>query len=175
VLGDANSTAVLLAGKLGKGVSAVEVDRGPATLDPSSHGVSGPATRLVMSHDGYVARLGLVHRRTLTLAEDGSVLAGEDALEPTRGRGRKGKVGYAIRFHLGPFVDLRLATDGHAADLVLPDGSFWRFSAGGAVMTAEESLFVDGDGRPHEVRQLVIEGQASREGDAFAWVLRKIA
>ncbi len=175
VLGDANSTAVLIGGKLGKGVSAVEVDRAPVTLEPGPHGRGGPATRLAMCHDGYAARFGLMHRRTLTLAENGTALLGEDALEPARGRGRRGKVGCAIRFHLGPFVDLRLASDRHAADLVLPDGAFWRFSAGGVPLAAEESLFVDGDGCPHEVRQLVIEGNASRAGESFAWLLRKMA
>ncbi len=174
VLGDANSTAVLINGRLGKGVSAVEVDRAPVTIEPGGPGAGSTANRLDLSHDGYAARFALTHRRRLTLADDGTLLAGEDRLEPAGRRGGKGKVGYAIRFHLGPFVDLRLAGDGHAADLVLPDGGYWRFTADGATIGAEESLFVDGDGRPHPVQQLVLEGLASRGGDAFAWVLRKM-
>lgn len=174
VLGDANSTAVLINGKLGKGVAAVEVDRGPVTIESGGPGAGSTATRLDLGHDGYAARFGLTHRRLLTLADDGTVLTGEDRLEPAGRRGGKGKVGYAIRFHLGPFVDLRLAGDGHAADLVLPDGGYWRFTANGATIGTEESLFVDGDGRPHPVQQLVLEGLASRGGDAFAWVLRKM-
>jgi len=174
VLGDANSTAVLIGGKLGKGVSAVEVDRSPASLDPGAHGKSGSATRLAMSHDGYAARFGLLHRRALMLADDGTVLAGEDRLEPPGRKGGRGKIGYALRFHLAPHVDLRMAADGSAADLILPDGSFWRFAAGGETIAAEESLWVDGDGCPHEAQQLVIEGLGSRGGCTFAWVLRKM-
>ena len=191
VLGDANSTAVLIGGTLGKGVTAVEVERGPTTLEsampdlvqfespsdmgiafPRSPALAGPATRLEAVHDGYVARFGLDHRRTLTLADDGTVLAGEDRLEPQGRKGRRAKVGYAVRFHLGPLVDARLARDALSADLLLPDGSVWRFSAGGRAIALEESLWVEGDGCPQAVQQLVLEGTASRGGDAFAWVFR---
>ena len=169
VLGDANSTAVLIGGTLGEGVSAVDVDRAPVMLDRNR-----AATRLEAAHDGYRARFGLSHRRILTLTEDGTALLGEDRLEPAARTGRRGKVGFAIRFHLGPLVDPRLAANGHDADLVLPDGSAWRFSSPDAPLAIEESLWADGAGRPHESRQLVIEGLASRGGAAFAWHLRRI-
>ena len=136
--------------------------------------VDRPATRLDMAHDGYASRLGLSHRRILTLSEDGRMLAGEDLLEPVGRKGRNGKVSYALRFHLGPHVDLRLAADGHAADLLLPDGSFWRFQAEGECIVAEESLWVDGEGRPHETRQMAIEGLTSRGGRRFGWSFRKM-
>src|SRR5205085_7308572 len=54
VLGDANSTAVMVGGKLGAGVGEVEVERRTLNAD------TGQATRLEASHDGYVARFGLV-------------------------------------------------------------------------------------------------------------------
>src|SRR5690606_31588935 len=85
VLGDASSTAVLVAGKLGQGVGEVEVDRRMLTADGGA-----VATRLEASHDGYVSRFGLVHRRILILRDDGSELRGEDLLVPA---GRKGKRG----------------------------------------------------------------------------------
>ncbi len=169
VLDDANSTATVLGGKLGKGVQAVELDRAPGHLDDGR-----PATRLEAAHDGYVARFGLTHRRILQLAADGTALAGEDRLEPAGRRGRRGKVGYALRFHLGPLVDLRLGEGAHEAELLLPDGTCWRLRSAGEPLIAEESLWVDGEGRPHETQQLVIEGLASRAGEAFAWQLDRI-
>ncbi|MFX6930174.1 heparinase II/III family protein, partial [Acinetobacter baumannii] len=81
---DFNSTAVLINGKLGNGVSEVEIDR--KLLAPE--GGSSGATRLEASHNGYVSRYGLTHRRVLILRDDGSELRGEDVLLPT---GRKGK------------------------------------------------------------------------------------
>jgi uncharacterized heparinase superfamily protein len=169
VLGDANSTAVLINGKLGEGVTAVEVDRRPETLE-----AGGTATRLELEHDGYASRFGLIHRRVLTLRDDGEDLIGQDELAPAPRKAKRGKVSYAVRFHLGPHVDARLTEDGCSVDLLLPGGVDWRFDASGHAITIEESIWVDGEGRPHPVQQLVLEGLASRAGDCFDWRLSRI-
>ncbi len=169
VLGDANSTAVLINGKVGTGVNEVEIDRRSIELE------NGSATRLEASHDGYVARFGLVHRRILILRDDGSELRGEDLLIPPGRKGKRGKVPFAIRFHLGPQVELRLAEGGRSAGLVLPDGSYWNFiSTGEETIEIDESLWVDGAGRPHPVQQLVIQGMALRSGGSYGWLLKKL-
>jgi uncharacterized heparinase superfamily protein len=169
VLGDANSTAVLMGGKLGAGVGEVEVDR--RTLQ-SEKGAT--ATRLEASHDGYVARFGLVHRRILILRDDGTELRGEDLLVPARGKGKRGKVPYALRFHLGPGVEVSLPEGGRGATLALADGGYWQFVAGDGTLEIDESLWVDGDGRPHPVQQLVMQGLVSRGGGSFSWLIKKI-
>lgn len=172
VLDDANSTAILLNGQVGKGVEAVDVVRSAAKT-----GASQPI-RLEASHDGYAARYALAHRRILTLSSDGFELRGEDVLEPSGKRGRRGKVGCAIRFHLGAGVEAGLSADKRGAGLALPDGSYWQMRLGGdiadAELTIEESLWVDGDGRPHGTSQLVIEGLASRSGGRFPWLLKRM-
>ncbi len=171
VLDNANSTAVLLGGKLGKGVERVEVERGILAR------AGGEAHRIEASHDGYLARYGLTHRRILMLRADGSELLGEDILVPPPKRGQRGKVGFAIRFHLGRGVEARLAEDRRGAMLVLPDGALWQFRLGGndagAGVEIEESMWVDGDGRPHAIEQLVIQGMVSRGGGQFSWLLKK--
>jgi len=169
VLGDANSTAVLINGKLGTGVNEVEIDRRTIELE------HGTATRLEGSHDGYVARFGLIHRRILILRDDGSELRGEDLLVPPGRKGKRGKVPFAIRFHLGPQVEVRLAEGARNAALVLPDGSYWNFiSTGDDLLELDESLWVDGAGRPHPVQQLVIQGMALRSGGSFGWLLKRM-
>ena len=169
VLDDANSTAVLLHGKLGKGVEVVEVEQ---------RDLDGQAQRLEASHDGYAARFGLVHRRILALRNDGSELRGEDILEPKAKRGKRGKIGFAIRFHLGRGVEAKLAEDARGASLLLPGGALWQFRLGGdgasATCSLEESLWVDGDGHPHGIEQLVVEGLTSRGGGHFPWLLKKM-
>lgn len=174
VLDNANSTAVLLHGKLGKGVETVEVERRMIPVRGAQ------ATRIEAAHDGYAARFGLSHRRILTLSGDGTELAGEDILIPTSHKGKRGKIGFAIRFHLGRGVEVQLSADKRGAMLLLPDGRLWQFrlggdnaGAGGITLSAEDSLWVDGDGRPHATEQLVIEGMASRSGGQFSWLLRK--
>ncbi|HEX4847209.1 MAG TPA: heparinase II/III family protein, partial [Novosphingobium sp.] len=167
VLDDANSTAVVINGKLGGGVSEVEVDR--RTLVGEK--LAG-ATRLEASHNGYASRYGLTHRRILILRDDGSELRGEDLLVPAARKGKNGKVGFAIRFHLGPGVEVRLSEDGQGAGLALPDGSYWQFRAGGGQLGIEESIWADGQGRPVPIHQLVIHGLVSRGGGNFAWLLK---
>ncbi|PKB14157.1 putative heparinase superfamily protein [Novosphingobium kunmingense] len=170
VLDDANSTAVVINGKLGSGVSEVEVDR---RVIPGER--QGGATRLEASHNGYASRHGLIHRRILILRDDGTELRGEDLLVPRSGKGKTGKVGFAIRFHLGQGIELRLSDDGQGAGLALPDGTYWQFRAGGEGQLAiEESLWADGQGRPQPIQQLVLSGLVSRGGGSFAWLLKKM-
>lgn len=173
VLDNANSTAVLLHGKLGKGVETVEIER--RMIEQRGR----QATRIEAAHDGYAARFGLIHQRVLTLSADGTELAGEDILVPATKKGKRGKIAFAIRFHLGRGVELQLSPDKRGAMLLLPDGRLWQFRLGGdtgddeITLAAEDSLWVDGDGRPHATEQLVIEGLASRSGGHFSWLLRK--
>ncbi|WP_299195968.1 heparinase II/III family protein [uncultured Erythrobacter sp.] len=175
VLDDANSTAVLLHGKLGKGAETVEVER--RVIEQKGR----EATRVEASHDGYAARFGLTHRRMLTLRADGTELSGEDILLPVSRKGKRGKVGFAIRFHLGRGVEAHLSEDGRGASLLTADGKLWQFRlrsdpAGkdDVKLSAEDSLWVDGEGRPHATEQLVIEGLTSRGGGQFSWLLKKM-
>ncbi|ANU06854.1 heparinase II/III family protein [Paraurantiacibacter namhicola] len=168
VLGDSNSTAVLIRGKLGAGVDEVEVDRRAIDLK------DGGATRLEASHDGYVNRFGLVHQRICILRDDGTELRGEDLLVPRGKKGKRGKVPFAIRFHLGPDIEVKIGDGGRNAGLALPDGTYWQFVSGAGDVQLEESLWVDGDGRPRPVQQLVIEGMVSRGGGNFSWLLKKM-
>jgi uncharacterized heparinase superfamily protein len=170
-LDNANSTAVMINGKLGKGVEEVEVNRRILELD------NGKASRIEASHDGYAARFGLVHRRILILRDDGSELRGEDLLVPS-GKGKRGKIDFAIRFHIGPGIELGLSEDKMGAGMALPDGTYWQFrlgnSSAGGELEVEESMWVDGQGKPHPIQQLVLQGLTSRSGGNFSWLLKKM-
>ncbi|MEO1489442.1 MAG: heparinase II/III family protein [Pseudomonadota bacterium] len=172
VLDNANSTAVLLHGKLGKGAETVEVER---------RALSQNGFRVEAMHDGYSARFGLTHKRVLSLRGDGAELAGEDILVPASRKGKRGKIGFAIRFHLARGVEAHLSEDERGASLLLPDGRLWQFrlrgdgaGAGEVKLVKEDSLWVDGEGRPHATEQLVIEGLTSRGGGQFSWLLKKM-
>src|SRR3989454_516380 len=60
---------------------------------------------LTTSHDGYLARFGVVHRRVLMISQDGRRLDGEDTVSPAPGARIKGdETDFALRFHLHPAV-----------------------------------------------------------------------
>lgn len=170
VLENANSTAILINGKIGSGVSEVDVDR--RTL---AGGANGSATRLEASHNGYAARFGLIHRRILILRDDGDELRGEDLLLPSGRKGRRGKLSFAIRFHLGTDIEIARSEDGQGASLALADGSHWQFRAGAGEVSVEDSIWIDGQGHPIPAQQLVIQGMVSRGGGNFAWLLKKMS
>jgi uncharacterized heparinase superfamily protein len=167
---DFNSTAVLINGKLGVGVSEVDIERRTLAGD----GPGGGATRLEAGHNGYVARYGLTHRRILILRDDGTELRGEDCLVPTGRKGKRGMIGVNLRFHLGPHIELAQGRDGLGVTLALPDGSLWQFRSGRDAVAVEESLWADGQGRPVATRQLVITAKVPRSGETFSWLLKKM-
>lgn len=167
-LADLNSTAILPDGTLGKGVTQVEIDRREIA------GEGGGASRLELSHDGYVKRHGFAHRRLLILANSGKELRGEDMLVP-QGRKRRGDdLGFVIRFHLGPEVEPSMTADGQAALLRIANGAMWQLRCAGASMRIEESLWVDGDGRPTPTYQLELTGTTPAGGASVGWLLRCI-
>lgn len=168
-LDDTNSTAILINGKIGTGVAEVEIDR--RTLEGDRN---AGATRLEASHNGYAQRYGLAHRRILILRDDGTELRGEDLLVPAGRKGQRGKVGFAIRFHLGPGVEAQVSEDGQGAGLAMPDGSYWQFRSGGGEVVLEDSIWADGQGRPVAIQQLVLQGLVSRGGGNFAWLLKRM-
>jgi len=163
ILADTNSTAILANGSLGKGVTDVSLER-----------VEGnDSSRIAASHDGYARGFGLIHRRTLTLGNDGKELRGTDELE-ARGRRRpRNGTPFAIRFHLAPGIEPTVTADGMGAILRSPAAPPWNFRARGAAIAVEESLAVDERGNPHRTMQLVINGEASGEGAEVQWQFRR--
>jgi uncharacterized heparinase superfamily protein len=163
VLADTNSTNILDDGSLGKGVEDVTIER---TEDNDS-------SRLEATHDGYVRTFGMVHKRSLMLGNDGKELRGADQLVP---RGRKKireSVPYAARFHLAPGVEATVTADGMGAILRSRGAPPWNFRCRGGNLAVEESLWIDGRGRPHSTTQLVIVGEVSALGGEIGWQLRR--
>jgi len=163
VLGDSNSTAILADGSLGKGVADVAIARSE----------DNDSSRLEASHDGYVKGYGLIHQRRLSLGNDGKEIRGEDRLTPKGRRKIRESAPYAIRFHLAPGVEATVTADGMGAILRSAGAPPWNFRCRGAMLQVEESLFVDGRGRPVPTLQLVVVGEVSAIGGEIAWQFRR--
>ena len=163
ILADSNSTAIHADGTLGRGVSEIALER------QENEGSS----RIEASHDGYVRRFGLIHKRTLLLSGDGREQRGEDALLPAKARQKPMTSAFAIRFHLAPGIEATPTADGMGALLRIERGALWQFRCRGGTLTIEESLWVDGEARPHNTLQLVVSGEAPPGGASVGWVLRR--
>lgn len=162
-IGDSNSTAIHSDGTLGAGVRAVELDR--QELETGS--------RIEVSHDGYAKRFGFIHKRMLALASNGRELHGEDSLIPAPRRRKSNSAGFTIRFHLAPGVEVTPTADGQAALLRIDHGPLWQFRCRGGALTIEESLWIDGAGRPVLTSQFVISGEAPAGGASVGWLLKR--
>jgi uncharacterized heparinase superfamily protein len=161
-LADSNSTAIHADGTLGRGVGEVELSRQESDI----------GSRIEASHDGYVRRLGFVHRRQLMLTGDGRELRGEDALLPS-GRRRRGSA-FAIRFHLGRGVEASLTADGQGALLRMPSGGAWQFRCRGAALATDGSVWIDAEGQPVSTEQLVLTGDAAAGGASINWAFKRV-
>ena len=163
-LADMNSTALHADGTMGRGVSEIELSRGE----------SEAGSRIEASHDGYVRRLGLTHRRRLLLATDGRSLDAEDRLLATGRRKPGATTAMAIRFHLGVGVETVLTADGQGALLRPAVGTPWQFRTRAGTLTLEDSLWVDAAGRPRATQVLVVSGEVPPQGMAVPWSLRRV-
>ena len=80
---------------------------------------------------------------------------------------------YAIRFHLAPGVEAMITADGMGALLRSAGAPPWNFRCRGAMLQLEESLFIDGHGKPVSTLQLVVVGETSAIGSEIAWQFRR--
>lgn len=163
-IADSNSTAILVGGKLGRGVGEVELDRREVNN----------GTRIECSHDGYLRSNGFTHRRILILRDDGLDLRGEDILLPNPNKKVKKSWPYHIRFHLGSNIEITPNDKDESIILRMADGSNWLFHAGGQEITLDDSLWIDENGLAHPSQQLVITGETGRGGASNSWQLRFI-
>ena len=141
---------------------------GPSNVESYREAVAD-ADILTASHDGYLARFGVLHRRVLMAALDGSRLDGEDTLSPPPGGRIKGHdTDYALRFHLHPSVKASRLSDARGVMLVLPNRDVWTFEALDDKVDLEDSVFLAGNDGPRRSAQIVIR-QDARQVSSIRW------
>jgi uncharacterized heparinase superfamily protein len=141
---------------------------GPSNVESYREAVAD-ADILTASHDGYLARFGVLHRRVLMAALDGSRLDGEDTLSPPPGGRIKGHdTDYALRFHLHPSVKASRLSDARGVMLVLPNRDVWTFEALDDKVDLEDSVFLAGNDGPRRSAQIVIR-QDARQVSSVRW------
>jgi uncharacterized heparinase superfamily protein len=127
-------------------------------------------TVLQMSHDGYLRRFGIVHERSLRLSPDGAMLEGMDRFSGTPSAA---DIPFAVRFHLHHGIAVEATERRSALDLLLPDGSRWRFDAN-AEVELEDSVHLSDVFGSRPSQQLVLAGEVE-PGVATKWRFLRIA
>ncbi len=119
------------------------------------------------THNGYMPRFGLSHRRCVRLQENGETVLGEDHLT-----GKSG-VHFAARFHLHPNIQASLIADGAEILLRARSGTGWRFRAAGAQLAVEDSVYGSEGETPRRTLQIALHGITSSSPTSLAWELRR--
>jgi len=164
VLAETNSTAIHPDGSMGRGVTEV------ALMRVETH----EARRIEASHDGYVKRFGFSHRRRLSLAADGRSLEGEDKLAPEGRKKPSASTPLALWFHIAPGVETVLTTDGQGALLRPEEGTGWQFRTRAGSLALEDSIWIDGAGRPRPCKALVVALETPDTGVTIPWSFRRV-
>jgi uncharacterized heparinase superfamily protein len=147
---------------------------GPSYVESRREAVTNGAL-LTTSHDGYLARFAVSHRRVLMLAADGSRLDGEDSVAPAPGARIKGnETDFAVRFHLHPSVKASRLSDARGVMLVLPNRDVWTFEALDDRVELEDSVFLAGNDGPRRTAQIVIR-QDARHAPSIRWSFARSA
>lgn len=173
VVGDRNSVQVRTGGGLRGGPFDMTLDR------QDDQG----AVWIAASHDGYLGRFGVLHRRRLFLAADGADLRGEDRIAPAEGRRIPRKTlgtPFAIRFHLHPGLTVGETERDAAGITAVPFASAesgpWHLVAGARLAaTVEESFYLGRAGPPKRTRQIVLAGTIDDDtGVEARWAIKRM-
>ncbi|WP_420967797.1 heparinase II/III family protein [Bradyrhizobium sp. B120] len=144
------------------------VTSGPSNVESYREAIPGGDV-LTASHDGYLSRFGVIHRRVLMIAQDGTRMEGEDSLSPAPGGRIKGsEADFALRFHLHPSVKASRLSDARGVMLVLPNRDVWTFEALDDKVDLEDSVFLAGNDGPRRTSQIVIR-QDARQAATIRW------
>jgi uncharacterized heparinase superfamily protein len=141
---------------------------GPNEVESYRETTSG-GTLLTASHDGYLHRFGVIHRRVLMVADDGLRLDGEDTVSPPQGgRIRGASADFALRFHLHPSIKASRLSDARSVMLVLPNREVWTFEAADDKVDLEDSVFLAGNDGARRTAQIVIR-QNAQQAASIRW------
>ena len=149
---------------------------GPLTVEAKIAEPGDGAIEVRGQHNGYLDRFGLLHSRVLTLSAQGDRVNGVDRIHQAQRllASSSSSRAFAIHFHLHPQVRIEPGDEPETADLTLRSGEAWRFSARGAKMSLEDSLFFANFSGPVRTVQIVLRGTAG-EDTQVRWVLERLA
>jgi uncharacterized heparinase superfamily protein len=168
-LGDASSC--IFSTQTTHDAPAPAIVAGPGPIEVERRHLADGSVRIMAAQDGYRARFGLTHSRSLVLSGDGSRLSGEDRLDGEPGTGAG--LAALLRFHLHPSVQASRIDDGRRVMLVMTNGDAWEFATNGPDVALEESVFFAAPDGVRRCEQIVVTFAADA-GVRLVWSLSRL-
>lgn len=123
---------------------------------------------IAASHDGYHSNLGVLHNRQIYMGDSGEDIRGQDSFVGSAGHA------FHIRFHLHPSIKASLTGNNTGVLLRLRSGAGWRFRCQGAIVTLEESLYLQRPGdTPKKTVQIVLSGHTQDKEHPLKWSFQR--
>jgi uncharacterized heparinase superfamily protein len=138
---------------------------------------------LLATHDGYVPSHGLLHERRIHVDARGREVRGEDILTVADARARqqferrasRGRLGFALRFHLHPGLRAELDPAREMVLLTLGSGDEWLLQVGGGAVELEESVYFEADAAaPQPTTQVVVRAEVVEYLGQVTWSIGRI-
>jgi uncharacterized heparinase superfamily protein len=147
-----------------KAASSVAAHSTLSIMEP----VSEPDLEVEDTPDGGIIRARVrsadgVYQRQVFLSGDGRDVRGEDTY-PTD---------TIIRFHLHPAVKAKRSKDGKSVMITGSARAPWRFTAKGAFIHVEDSVYLCGEERPRKSQQITLHA-GDANGGRVNWAFRRI-
>ncbi|MET3600168.1 heparinase II/III family protein [Martelella mangrovi] len=130
---------------------------------------------LIMQHDGYLNRFGLMFQRRLTLSPDGSEITGTDGFRRRNEQmpAHNDRNIAIARFHLHPAI-WTMQEDEDTIFMTAPDNESWLFSAPGLAPAIEDDLFFAASAGQTASRQIVIAWTVGEHPDIH-WRMNRLS
>jgi uncharacterized heparinase superfamily protein len=133
-------------------------------------------TLIEATHDGYLDLFGLHHLRRIYMSDTGDDVRGEDIVEfPAPHTAPKAPVQSAVctRFHIHPDIKVTRAQKSNAVLLLLPNRSGWTFTARGARLELEDSVYLEAKRPPRRTQQIALYGSVTKQ-TRIKWAFKRL-
>ena len=122
------------------------------------------------SHDGYITKYGLIHKRSIKYDIKNCDLFGEDTITYKKNFRENN---FEIRFHLHPMAKVTKTVD---KKIILIDigVSGWKFSCENFIADVENGLFFGKKNSYEENKNIVIFGRTKSKIQKISWKIEKI-
>jgi len=135
---------------------------------------------LLVDHDGYAAKFGVIHQRRLFLSPDGKELRGQDTVL-AKTDAQKAIIDKAFHtpfdahFHIHPDVKVQKTEDKKAIALQLPNRELWVFRQEGGFLSLESSVYLDQwHLKPRATKQIVVSSNAVGYAGRINWIFKRV-